>query len=198
MTVLKADLQSALAYAVRKAAEDVSPEAQSAWLTQDCVWALYPAIVPDIKKYLQQHSESKQENETVPDQHNLLELLLHEGLIKTPRAVAVREYRQDPWFSQLNMALEIHPDLIWRPGVSRPELYHLTHAMGPYLRQAADLMGLPSSPVNHPQLCLGTLHSMPEEPVDRSLGHANPRITLAIYWQPEDLVPEAETRSISK
>ncbi|SJK83869.1 uncharacterized protein HELO_4067A [Halomonas elongata DSM 2581] len=194
-TFTNAELQSALAYAVRKAAEDESPETQCAWLTRFCVWALYPAIYSDIKAHLQ---PLERDDTRFPDQHELLEQLLQAGLIATPRAVAVREHRFDGAFSQLNMALEMDPDLIWRPGASRPALTRLTHAMGPYLRQAADLMGLPSSPADQPQLRLGTLHSIPQSQADQWPVYSNPRVTLAIYWQPEELAPEGETRRISK
>ncbi|KAA0015139.1 hypothetical protein F0A16_21435 [Salinicola corii] len=188
-------LQQALVHAIRLTMGNDTAETQCAWLTEDCVWALYPAIYPDIQHFLQRGTNAL--SQAFPDKHELLEQLLKAGLIATPRATAVREFCRDRWFSQLNLALEIDPDLIWRPGETRPELCHLTHAMGPYRRQVADLMGLPPSPVDHPQLCLGTLHSMPEAQADRFPALVNPRVVLAIYWQPEDLAPEAETRSIS-
>jgi len=190
------DLHQALAYAVRLTLENDSPDTQKAWLTEHCVWALYPAIYPDIKHFLQRYRGL--ENVPLPDTHELLEQLLRAGLIATPRAVAVREHNRDRWFSQLNMALEIDPDLVWKPGESRPALCHLTHAMGPYLRQVADLMSLPPSPADQPALRLGTLHSIPPEQADQFPTYVNPRVVLAIYWQAKDLVPEEETRSISR
>ncbi|SFY07833.1 hypothetical protein [Azotobacter vinelandii] len=190
------DLHQALAYAVRLTLENDSPDTQKAWLTRFNIWALYPALYPDIKHYLQRYKGL--ENTPLPDEHELLEQLLKAGLIATPRAVAVREYRWGREFSHLNMALEIDPDLIWKSGEQRPALCHLTHAMGPYLRQAADLMGLPPSPADQPALRLGTLHSIPPEQADRSPTFVNPRVVLAIYWQAKDLAPEEETRRISR